>query len=78
MTQPKRATAMPPDPMGDPKGYGLWCELNACPACEGVGEDWLEDEYDIDAGEYGKAWVCSLCGGTGIDPAAIDGGSDDE
>lgn len=47
-----------PDPMTDWEGYQLWCEMMACTACDGVGED-------VDDGE---AWTCERCDGTGIEP----------
>lgn len=46
-------------PDDDYNAYMLWTELNACPACDGVGEDWDEE------------WTCETCGGTGIDPNAV-------
>jgi ribosomal protein L37AE/L43A len=50
-----------PDPADT---YALWCSLNPCPACDGIGED------DEDVG----LWTCGHCGGTGIDPnATYDG-----
>lgn len=60
--------AQSPDPMADPDGYALWQELHACTLCEGLGEDFHEDEFDPDSGEYGKPWVCGRCGGTGVEP----------
>lgn len=33
-----------PDPMGDPEGYALWCELHPYPMCEGTGEVMGGDE----------------------------------
>lgn len=48
-----------PDPHEDPEGYALYCEMTACTACDGVGED-------VDDGE---TWVCPRCEGTGIDPS---------
>lgn len=59
-----------PDPL-DPD-YGLWCELNACTKCDGLGEDYLEDEWNESTMDYGAKWVCPRCGGTGIDPDAVD------
>lgn len=49
-----------PDPLGDPEGYALYQEMVACQLCDGLGEDWIEDES--------QPWVCPRCGGTGIDP----------
>lgn len=40
--------------------YVRWCELHACPFCDGVGEDW-DDEVP---------WTCDHCDGTGLDPDA--------
>jgi DnaJ-class molecular chaperone len=40
--------------------YELWCELNPCPDCDGVGTiegDFLEH-------------TCQRCAGSGIDPEA--------
>lgn len=49
-----------PDPLDDPEGYGLWCEMAACTACDGLGED--------DQCEDGGLWTCPRCEGSGIDP----------
>jgi hypothetical protein len=57
-----------PTPLGDSDGYALWCELHACPYCDGVGED-----YD---GE-GRHWRCKHCAGTGLEPGAGDGDTED-
>jgi hypothetical protein len=64
-----------PDPLDE--DYGLWCELNVCPACDGVGEDYIEDEWNDSAGGYGVTWVCQYCGGSGIDPHAVETERDD-
>jgi len=50
----------PPDPMDDPVGYGLWCELHACTYCDGIGDDYIEDDDSV--------WVCPHCNGTGLEP----------
>jgi hypothetical protein len=52
-----------PDPFLTPEAYALWCEMNACPTCGGLGE--LEYEDD-DVRE------CGTCNGSGLDPAAIE------
>lgn len=44
--------------------YALWCELNQCPSCDGVGED---DD---------PPFYCDHCDGTGIDPEAEYTGAD--
>jgi len=55
------------DPFSDE--YADWSEANACQACHGLGEDYIDDFYP-DAGMYDKPWVCPRCGGSGIDPSA--------
>ena len=56
-----------PDPMVDYEGYHLWCEMNACTACDGVGGMCFDDD-DMRA--------CDHCDGTGIEPYDDEG--DDE
>lgn len=48
-----------PDPMADPEGYELWCELHACDVCGGTGE--------IEADDIEEWRTCRRCGGSGID-----------
>ncbi|MCO6436512.1 MAG: hypothetical protein J5J06_05445 [Phycisphaerae bacterium] len=55
-----------PDPIDDPEGYALWCEMHACRTCEGSGEVFCSDE---DEGIDGMR-DCYACGGSGIDPAS--------
>jgi hypothetical protein len=51
--------------MEDPQDeYAFWCELNACPSCDGIGED--DDPL----------FHCEYCDGTGIDPSAEYTGPD--
>lgn len=50
-----------PDPLDDPDGYSLWCEANACKACQGEGVRKERIEW------------CNRCDGTGIDPDASHG-----
>jgi hypothetical protein len=52
----------------DDEDYEKWCEIHSCTACEGLGEDWIEDEWAESSVHYGKVWVCSHCGGSGIEP----------
>lgn len=59
-----------PDPMADPDGYALWCELHACRTCEGTGDGEQDDN--------GLEHECRACGGTGIDPEYENVGSPDE
>lgn len=40
--------------------YQLWCELNPCPSCDGLGT------VEGDLYEH----TCETCDGSGIDPAA--------
>ena len=50
-----------PDPMTDPEGYALWCELHACRTCEGTGE--------VHGGPYGEERTCGSCDGSGVEPS---------
>jgi hypothetical protein len=52
----------------DMDNYALWCECHSCSACDGVGEDWIEDDWNQETEEYGKLWVCKHCDGSGIEP----------
>ena len=57
-----------PDPLTNFEDYVLWCECHACPACEGLGSDDIEDPHDPDY----PHWECGFCNGTGIEPGAED------
>jgi len=46
-------------PLGE--SYEIWCDLNACQHCGGVGTVEDEDGYEHD---------CAACNGSGIDPDA--------
>lgn len=48
-----------PDPMVDPEGYALWCEMHACPTCDGLGE--IQTEIDD------VRRTCPRCDGCGQD-----------
>lgn len=61
-----------PHPMHDPEAYALWFEINTCQSCDGIGEDYIEDDWNEQTQEYGKTWICTRCGGTGIDPSVCD------
>lgn len=43
--------------------YDLWCELNPCPACDGMGTVEDDDGFERE---------CRACHGDGIDPDAPD------
>lgn len=64
-----------PDPMHDPEGYALWCEMHACSVCQGTGE--VDGDDDLPR-------TCRRCDGSGIDlgpegePSADEGDYDDE
>jgi len=50
--------------------YADWSEANACQACDGLGEHYIEGQFDPYTGDYGMLLVCPRCGGSGIDPSA--------
>lgn len=51
-----------PDILTDPEGYALWCEMHACPNCDGTGE--VEGDFEFTDSPV----KCPVCDGSCIDP----------
>lgn len=58
-------TSDAPDPLDDPEGYALYCEMHACRNCDGCGEVCCDEDEGIDG-----VHECHTCGGSGVDPSA--------
>lgn len=50
-----------PDPIDDPEGYRLWCELHPCTTCYGTGEVPRDSNVTDDLTDD-----CPECEGTGL------------
>lgn len=59
-----------PNPMEDPVGYHLWCEMMACEYCHGTGQV-DDDRYDD------REMDCPACNGSGISEDSIAPMEDD-